>query len=59
MAGGSAVPVLSRAAADLATTTLPFTLRQAYPLLAAVSGGIGVLVVIYLVLIRVLRRGRT
>lgn len=51
--------VLARVTADLAATRLPFTLREAYPLLALVSGGIGVLVVVYLILIRVSRRGRT
>lgn len=52
------MPGLARVTADL-VTSLPFTLRQVYPLLAAVSGGIGVLVVAYLIVIRISRRGRT
>lgn len=44
---------------QLLAVSLPFSLRHAYPLLAEISGGLGVLVALYLILVRVLRRGRT
>jgi hypothetical protein len=44
---------------ELLAASLPFSLRQAYPLFAAVSGGVGVVVVVYLIVARVLRRTRT
>lgn len=37
---------------------LPFSLRGAYPVLAIVSGGLGTLVVVLLVVARLVRSGR-
>lgn len=43
--------------APAAAVALPFTLRSAYPVLALVSGALGTLVAVVLVLVRLARRG--
>jgi len=43
--------------AATAAVALPFTLRSAYPVLALVSGALGTLVAVVLVLTRLARRG--
>ncbi len=51
------VLVLVHLHAPAAAVALPFTLRSAYPVLALVSGALGTLVAVVLVLTRLARRG--
>jgi len=51
------VLVLVHLRAPAAAVALPFTLRSAYPVLALVSGALGTLVAVVLVLTRLARRG--